>query len=219
MSKSQKTYELEEIITIVTARRDRVGCAEVSLGDDGIVDYVSIELGGRHLVRCYELKISKSDFLSDAKKTFVGEYNYYVIPSELWMEIRNYVEPGVGVWCVTKTGRAYVQKKAKARRCTLSKKLVLMQILRALNRENVKHNEEKWSGRQLGKPACDRRGVALEEGDAVSYAGSVRRVASVEYAKDGSELLPICVLENDAGELIRVKPSMVEKMQDRRLLP
>ena len=218
MAKSQKTYELEEIITLATARKDRVGCAEVTLGNEGIVDYVSIELGGRHIVRCYELKISRSDFLSDAKKTFVGEYNYYVIPSELWGEIRNHVEPGVGVWCVTKTGRAYVQKKAKARKCKLSKKMILMQVLRALNRENVKHNEEKWTGRQVLKPALDRRGAPIEEGDAILYSGEPWTVSSVEYAKNGTEMTPICVIENSDNTMIRVKPSMIEKIHVEQVL-
>ena len=214
MTKSQKTYELEEIITIATARRDRCGCAEVMLGDDGIVDYISIELGGRHIVRCYEIKISKSDFLSDAKKTFIGEYNYYVIPSELWMDIRGHVEPGIGVWCVTRTGNAYVKRKARPRKCTRSKTEILMQIVRALNRENVKTNEEKWQARQIRKPAADRRGVALNDGDKVSYTNEVWQIIGIEYVKSGTELLPVCVIQRDGVQATRVKPSMLLRVND-----
>ena len=81
--KSEKTYELEEIITLATSRANRIGCPEVTLDDNGIVDFICMDLDGEKIVRCYELKITKSDFLSDAKKTFIGEFNYYVIPSEL----------------------------------------------------------------------------------------------------------------------------------------
>lgn len=212
MSKSQKTYELEEIITIATARKNRCGCAEVALGDDGIVDYISIELGGQHIVRCYEIKISKSDFLSDAKKTFVGEYNYYVIPSELWMDIRGHVEPSIGVWCVTKTGRAYVKKKARPKKCTRSKSEIFMQIVRALNRENVKSNEEKWHSRQTRKPTVDRRGVPLCEGDMVTYSNGTWQVMGIEYIKNETELVPVCVIKsNEIQHPVRVKPSMLLK--------
>ena len=78
MSKSQKTYWMEEIITLATWKVGQIGCAEVGLGDEGIVDYITQELGGDRTIRCYELKITKSDFLSDAKKTFIGDYNFYV---------------------------------------------------------------------------------------------------------------------------------------------
>ena len=33
--------------------------------------------------RCYEIKTSKSDFKSKAKKSFVGDFNYFVLMQKL----------------------------------------------------------------------------------------------------------------------------------------
>ena len=109
MTKSHRTYELEEIITLATARPNRIGCPEVGLDDYGIVDYISMDLSGAQTVRCYEIKISKSDFLSDNKKTFIGDFNYYVLPTELYYDVKNLVEDGIGIWLVDKKGRIVEQ--------------------------------------------------------------------------------------------------------------
>ena len=38
--------------------------------------------------RCYELKVTKADFRSTAKPSFVGHYNYFVLPSKLYEEVK-----------------------------------------------------------------------------------------------------------------------------------
>lgn len=215
MSKSQKTYELEEIITLATARADRIGCPEVGLGDYGIVDYISMDIRGAMTIRCYELKISKSDFLSDAKKTFVGDFNYYVIPSELWMDVKGHVEKGIGVWTVDGHGHVSVKKKAMKRKCLVSRKKTLGLILRALNRENLKHCEENWRRRQADKKVQDANGGGILPGDIVEYHGVKSIVVSIEYARDQMELRPICTIrpiEEPNGETIKEKPSILHKI-------
>lgn len=49
------------------------------------------------LVQCFEIKISKSDFHSKNGHNFVGNLNYYVIPAELYENIRGEVPEGIGV--------------------------------------------------------------------------------------------------------------------------
>lgn len=46
---------------------------------------------------CFEIKISKSDFKSQNGHNFVGNYNYYVIPEELYPKIKDLVSDDVGV--------------------------------------------------------------------------------------------------------------------------
>lgn len=58
----------------------------------------------------YELKVSVNDFRSRAKKSFQGNYNYFVIPKELYEKVKDEISeyyPGIGVlvfdendiWC------------------------------------------------------------------------------------------------------------------------
>ena len=51
-----------------------------------------LELNSQKGWCCYEIKISKSDFHSRAIKSFVGEYNYYLMPDELYEQVKNEIE-------------------------------------------------------------------------------------------------------------------------------
>ena len=147
MSKSDKTYMLEETIALATAARGRIGCPEVGFGDEGIVDYVTLDLGGDRTVMCFELKITRSDFLSDAKKTFVGDLNYYVIPTSLWNSVRAHIEPGVGCWCVDDRGQATCMLEARRRECSLDRTYVARKLIFCLCREHRKHDRREWDER------------------------------------------------------------------------
>lgn len=48
---------------------------------------------------CYEIKISKSDFHSKAIKSFVGNYNYYLMPNDLYEQVKNEIPKEIGVYC------------------------------------------------------------------------------------------------------------------------
>lgn len=215
MSKSEKTYELEEIITLACARPDRVGCAEVTLDDYGIVDFISMDISGSRTVRCYELKISKSDFLSDAKKSFIGDFNYYVIPTELYDSVKGHVEKGIGVWVVDKHGHISVRKRATRMECKMDRARIMGKILRALNRENLKHCEQSWRDRQLDKKIADRVGASIEVGDVVEYRDVRYRVISVNYDREQMNmshtlsLSPISGVGDDIGE---IRASIVRKV-------
>ncbi|MDT8718302.1 hypothetical protein IAI10_16665 [Clostridium sp. 19966] len=62
---------------------------------------------------CYEIKITKSDFKSNHGHNFVGNYNYYVIPKELYKAIENLVPHDVGV--ILYCGHGYLRVKKKSR--------------------------------------------------------------------------------------------------------
>ena len=211
MTKSHRTYELEEIITLATARPNRIGCPEVGLDDYGIVDYISMDLSGAQTVRCYEIKISKSDFLSDNKKTFIGDFNYYVLPTELYYDVKNLVEDGIGIWLVDKKGRIECKRQATRMECSLNRKRIMGKILRALNRENLKHVEQSWRDRQIAKRVTDAGGAEIAPGDAVSYRGEIWEVVSVDYAREDTSLEPTLTLVRSGGEADGVKPTVVKK--------
>lgn len=200
---------------MATARSNRVGCPEVTLDEFGIVDFISMDIGGARTVRCYELKISKSDFLSDAKKTFIGDFNYYVIPTELWMSIKGYVEPGIGVWTVDNNGRVAVKKQAKRMVCQMDRSRVLTKILRGLNRENLKHCENSWRERQMKKKVADTVGGNISVGDIVEYKNQEYRVIEIEYERDQMSMNPTLVIVPVVEHYIeeqKIRPSIVKKI-------
>lgn len=73
---------------------------EVSMPDKkGIVDTLSYQQlpDGSIEWRCYELKVTKNDFHSKAKLSFIGNYNYFVLPQKLYEEVADEIPSHIGV--------------------------------------------------------------------------------------------------------------------------
>lgn len=96
--KTEQTLSLERAIRKAIRKMGVFGCFEVTIGFFGKerVDYMTYDTKG--IFRCYEIKVSKADFHSDAKKSFVGHYNYYVLTKELYDSAKNEIPPGIGVY-------------------------------------------------------------------------------------------------------------------------
>jgi hypothetical protein len=97
MSKTDKTKELESKL-LKKIKKNEFGCLEVTIGWFGkeIVDCLSYDYN-KHF-RCYEIKVSKQDFYSKAHKTFVGHYNYFVMPRELYEQVKQDIPNEIGVY-------------------------------------------------------------------------------------------------------------------------
>lgn len=98
MAKTEITKQLESSIFKETRKQGTFGCFEVTIGWYGNerVDYMTYNTKGEW--RCYEIKCSKSDFHSKAKKTFIGHYNYYVMTKELYEEVKDEIPAHIGVY-------------------------------------------------------------------------------------------------------------------------
>ena len=48
---------------------------------------------------CYEIKSSVEDFNSKHGHNFIGDYNYYVMPRDIYETIKSKIPYGVGVYC------------------------------------------------------------------------------------------------------------------------
>lgn len=98
MAKTEETLKLEKAIYNLTAKQGVFGCYEVTIGWFGKerVDYMTYDTKG--IFRCYEIKVSKADFYSKAKHTFLGHYNYYVMPTKLYEEVKNDISDYIGVY-------------------------------------------------------------------------------------------------------------------------
>lgn len=95
MGKTDLTKQAERFLwnQYIKGKMGIFGCYEVSLGGRDVwasiecerVDFMTYDTKGDF--RCYEIKVSKSDFNSTAKKSFVGHYNYYVMPQALYDDL------------------------------------------------------------------------------------------------------------------------------------
>lgn len=160
MAKTEKTKQIEKVLWKENHKMGLFGCFEVTIGWYGqeIVDFITYKTNGEF--RCYEIKVSKADFKSKAKLSFHGDYNYYVMPVELYNELKidarkdvedndRYTEKekdglfttrlknqGIGLIIVYPEGDMLIKTPAKRKYPDLSVKMTLLQsMLRSSNRE------------------------------------------------------------------------------------
>lgn len=95
------------------------------------VDYITYDTKG--IWRCYEIKVSKSDFHSKAHNTFIGHYNYYVMTKELYEQVKDEIPKHIGVWL----GDSCI-KKAKKQDLAIDEQILKDSLIRSLYREAEK---------------------------------------------------------------------------------
>ena len=99
-------------------------------GDERI-DYITYDTKG--VWRCYEIKVSKSDFHSKAHNTFIGNYNYYVLTKELYEQVKDEIPSHIGVYvygaCI---------KRAKKQVLEIDEQILKDSMIRSLQREYEK---------------------------------------------------------------------------------
>lgn len=146
MAKTDLTLELEDRIWEITTKNKIgvFGCFEVTIGFRGKerVDYLTWDTKG--IWRCYEIKVSKADFNSKNKVTFVGNYNYYVMPQELFNQVKDKIPKHVGVY--TESG---CQKNPKKQELKIDEQVLKDSIIRSLYREYEKGLSKKLESIQL----------------------------------------------------------------------
>ncbi|WP_229106420.1 hypothetical protein [Paenibacillus sp. 1001270B_150601_E10] len=115
MAKTAVTLSLERALESVTNKAGVFGCFEVTIGWDGKerVDYITYDTKGTW--RCYEIKVSKSDFRSKAHHTFCGHYNYFVMTQELFDQVKEEIPEHIGVY-INFEYWPYIKNVKKAKR-------------------------------------------------------------------------------------------------------
>ncbi|MCD2256831.1 hypothetical protein ACNAN0_10385 [Agrilactobacillus fermenti] len=94
--KTIETLDIEQTLYAYCREQGQLVVEEVSLPDDqGIVDTLSRDTQGRYT--CFELKVTKADFHSKAKLSFIGDYNYFVLPRHLIAQVAAEVPSTVGI--------------------------------------------------------------------------------------------------------------------------
>jgi hypothetical protein len=130
VAKTEETQKLERDIGIATKKMGVFGCYEVTIGwfGDERVDYMTYDTKGTF--RCYEIKVSKPDFYSKSKKTFVGHFNYFVLTNALYEEVKHDIPNHIGVY----VGQSCV-KRPKRQELLVDEKVLKDSLIRSLSRD------------------------------------------------------------------------------------
>ena len=91
---------------------------------------------------CYEIKSSIEDFRSKNGHNFIGDFNYYVMPSEVYKEVQKEIPYYVGVY-VPSGSDLEPAKKAKRRDRNRSISEMLLMMFRSCARDRRRESEKK----------------------------------------------------------------------------
>lgn len=140
IAKTELTERIEQAIYKETIGK-ALGCFEVTIGwfGKGRVDYMTMDF--KDIFRCYEIKISKSDFHSEHGHNFVGNYNYYVMPKELYQEVKEEIPKEIGVYgSYEYRDNIFLELLKKPRKQELKVEMDILKnsMIRSLSREVTK---------------------------------------------------------------------------------
>lgn len=129
--------------TAIWRAKNKMGtfaCHEVGIGFGKkmeIVDFLTYNTKGEW--RCFEIKVSKQDFYSKHKKTFVGNFNCYVMPPELYEQVKQDIPKDIGVYTYwgteIKDPSLYCKKKPKRKELVVKKDVLIYSLIKSFSRE------------------------------------------------------------------------------------
>lgn len=148
--KSELTKKIERALYGYCYEKRHFVVEEVTINSKyGIVDTLAFATKGNdrkgytHTWYCYEIKVSKADFYSKSKVTFVGNLNYYVMPISLYDVVKHDIPEHVGVLLFG--GRdVYVEKRAKICKPLVSETILMRKFIGAMAREVHKAKFILW---------------------------------------------------------------------------
>lgn len=132
--------------------------------DEGIVDFIGVD--NDKLIYCYEIKQSVGDLKTKNKLTFVGNYNYLVIPKGFYNRYQKEITErlskdliDIGIIEVdTETGKLLYIRKAKRRAIDVNVKEQI--FFRVITSMAYKLKDCDWC--EHYKYQCDERGYCIK---------------------------------------------------------
>lgn len=136
--KTQLTKKLQDCLFRYTDKQGQFGCFEVTIGWFGKerVDYLTYDTND--IWKCFEIKISESDFHSKCNNTFIGNYNYYVMTFELYQKVKNEIPEHIGV-LVNNFNTLESIKQAKKQKLKIDNKILFQSMIRSMQRDNARY--------------------------------------------------------------------------------
>lgn len=140
MTKTSETLKVEQQLAFYTNKIGIYGIKEVSLRKyaygaiDERVDYITID--NTSVIRCYEIKVTKTDFLSTAHLSWWGDYNYLVVTDALLPQIDKLPEysklvfSGVGIIAVSlESNKVTFVRKPKKKQVSISQRTAVIESM------------------------------------------------------------------------------------------
>ena len=114
------------------------------------VDLLTYETTG--IYRAYEIKNSKSDFYSKCAWSWIGHYNYFIMPYELYCEVKHDIPDDIGVWVVREYSKNMnCVKKPKKRELLCQSYDMMFAMLQAMSREYKKYRKLLQQNSKINK--------------------------------------------------------------------
>ena len=230
MSKTQMTLDIEEALYFYGIEHGEVIVEEVSMPDDwGRVDTLACRTmpDGSHQWRCYEVKVSKGDFRSKAKTSFVGHYNYFVMPNNLYEACVDEIPTYIGVMVYMSyekdavserlgKGTLNIVKKAKKQKLGVDEGQLMNAFLHSLFREvkkakRVDKGMHLYSSRELYKELSKR-----SKEDSTQNVGTSSKENLYDKLVDEMEQQVVWELREELEALKEENHELREKMRNKR---
>lgn len=87
---------------------------------------------------CFEVKSSVDDFRSKNGHNMIGDYNYYVMPEDVYEQVKSEIHHKIGVYVPDEYNGIRCIKKAKRQDREYSMPLLLLMMFRSANRDRIK---------------------------------------------------------------------------------
>lgn len=115
--------------------------------------------------RGYEIKRDLADFHSGCSWSWICNYNYFVMPNDLYNKVKNEIPNGIGVWvCYEGCKSMDCVKKPKRRELLCSKEDMLIMMLQGFSREYKKYRKIKEKeGKKTSKKKTTKKTIVKEE--------------------------------------------------------
>ncbi|OTN84033.1 hypothetical protein A5819_003583 [Enterococcus sp. 7E2_DIV0204] len=145
MSKTSLTKNIEKALYDYCYDLGHIAVDEVTMpGNEGIVDTLSVEMRGNRskgyekIWRFYEIKVSKQDFYSKNKLTFLGHFNYFVLPVELYEVVIADIPKHIGVLTYSKGNITAKKKPIRQKELIVNEEVLFRNLVTSMNREVFK---------------------------------------------------------------------------------
>jgi hypothetical protein len=104
------------------------------------LDMIAYDTDGTY--RGYEIKRNLQDFHSGASWSWICNYNYFIMPNDLYYKVKDEIPDGIGVWvCYEDCKYMVCKKKPKKRELLCSSVDMQFAMLQALSREYKKYRK------------------------------------------------------------------------------
>ena len=169
--KSPTTKHIEYLIFQHTNKLGTYGCREVKIGgvktkrfitdNQEFVDYMTITSDG--VITCYEIKSSLEDIKSNARLSFFGHKNYFIMPKGVYEKIcneswflRKLENQTIGVISVNDFDELKIIKKCKNKNLSIGIQTILLESFAKSTARDAaklyqleKSNERRLSSKQI----------------------------------------------------------------------